>query len=282
MYIVKMKRFCVCVSERLCVFFSQNQVESLEESVAEKDKLNGQLQASLNAVQTKATPSASQAADISTQSPRPPHLQPTSTVATPATDEGANKPAPPPAAPAEVRLNEGKRFPSSRERIRSPVKRGLRVTSPKTSSGDLLDSSLDNEMRAVGVEFNDSFDSSEGVAFSDSNLDASMLSSDHSLPAGAATVTTSTPARDEGGERGPPSGAGNDHSLLAHKIAWKGKEVTSSDQAQATAQNSVPPPPHEGADGQGALSDLIEGVGSVGEEEEVGPEGETMPQGDRG
>lgn len=51
-------------------------------------------------------------------------------------------------------------------RIRSPVKRGLAGT------GDV---SLDNEMRLAGVELTDSYDSSEGVGFSESNLDGSSI-----------------------------------------------------------------------------------------------------------
>ncbi len=67
----------------------------------------------------------------------------------------------------------GKRF--NKERIHSPIRRSMRSHSPRTSSRDLLDSSLDNEMRAAGVEINDSFDSSEAIGFSDTNLDVSVV-----------------------------------------------------------------------------------------------------------
>lgn len=70
---------------------------------------------------------------------------------------------------------------STKRRIKSPVRKSLRSHSPRTSSGDVLDSSLDNEMRAAGYEVNDSFDSSEGVGFSDTNIDTSLLESDNSL-----------------------------------------------------------------------------------------------------
>ena len=62
-----------------------------------------------------------------------------------------------------------------RERVKSPIHRDVgkrRSSSPKTSVvSDPLDSSLDNEMKAVGVELTDPYDSSECVGFSDTNLD---------------------------------------------------------------------------------------------------------------
>lgn len=255
------------------IHMSQSQVERLENRVAERDEMNAELRAALNSLQTQATPTPpSQTADINTSSrphPQTSSESPNTTVTT--IDESRQTSAPPttnsatPGALAEVRPSEtGKRY-SSGNRVRSPVKRGL-----KTSSGELLDSSLDNEMRAVGIEFNDSFDSSEGVGFSDSNLDTSILS-DHSLPAAAAAVASSTPGR--GGDEGNEGHHGN--SEQTHKVAWE--EVgTSSDQAQATStpQNSVAPLPtgnHDGteAEGQGALNNLVKGYQGAGSQEEV-------------
>ena len=75
-----------------------------------------------------------------------------------------------------------KRVPA-KDWAKSSRHRSLRSLSPKTSSGDLLDSSLDYEMRAAGFGVNDSFDSSEGGCFSDPNLDGVVLDSDPSLEA---------------------------------------------------------------------------------------------------
>ena len=62
-----------------------------------------------------------------------------------------------------------------REKVKSPIHRDvarIRSSSPKTSVvSDPLDSSLDHEMKAVGVELTDPYDSSECVGFSDTNLD---------------------------------------------------------------------------------------------------------------
>lgn len=70
---------------------------------------------------------------------------------------------------------------SARDRIKSPRHRSHRSLSPMASSREVLDSSLDHEMRAAGFDVNDSFDSSEGVGFSDTNLDVLVLDSDPSF-----------------------------------------------------------------------------------------------------
>ena len=137
-----------------------------------------------------------------------------------------------------------KRF--GKERIKSPVKRSLRSShSPRTSSGDLLDSSLDNEMRAAGVDVNDSFDSSEGVGFSDTNLDTSVVESDHSLA-----------VREEGEISQKKAGP---------KIAWDEKEHT--DQAQAINGRDLTTRVGGGeggeVEGQDMLNSLVEGVGTI-------------------
>ena len=76
-------------------------------------------------------------------------------------------------------VSGGRRF--SRERVKSPVHR-LRMGSPRTSlSGGDLDMSLENEIRAAGYEIDDSFDSSEGVGFSEITLDDPCHDSTHSL-----------------------------------------------------------------------------------------------------
>ena len=61
---------------------------------------------------------------------------------------------------------------AGKSRIRSPVKR----TSASGSGGvNDADVSLDNEMRLAGYDVTDPYDSSEGVGFSDTNLDGSSV-----------------------------------------------------------------------------------------------------------
>ena len=67
--------------------------------------------------------------------------------------------------------------PSKPQRTRSPKRR---PPMPRTSSGELHDTSLDHEMRAAGFSLNESGDSSEGVGFSDPNLDVVELELDSS------------------------------------------------------------------------------------------------------
>jgi len=74
-------------------------------------------------------------------------------------------------------VSGGRRF--NRERVKSPVHK-LRSPQTNLSSGD-LDMSLENEIRAAGYEIDDSFDSSEGVGFSETTLDDPCHDSMHSL-----------------------------------------------------------------------------------------------------
>ena len=68
-----------------------------------------------------------------------------------------------------------------RRRVKSPVhKKTYKGPIGNSRSGGELDVSLENEMRAAGVEVNDSFDSSEGVGFSETTLD-DLLGSAQSL-----------------------------------------------------------------------------------------------------
>lgn len=209
----------------------QKQVEDLESIAREMEKEKVALQASLDSAQAEKKPPV-QTTDIGVQSQRlqEPVAQPEAAALRPV---GRVRPDSP-----------HKRFP--KDRIRSPVR--LRSHSPKTSSGDLMDSSLDNEMRAAGVDFNDSFDSSEGVGFSDTNIDTSALESDLSLA-----------TREEGGD---PSKAVDSSP---HRTSWT--EVT--DQAQAKPVH-LGTPTISGA-GAGVVQDrgtAEEVIGGV--EEEVG------------
>ena len=68
-----------------------------------------------------------------------------------------------------------------RRRVKSPVHRKTsKGPIGNSRSGGELDVSLENEMRAAGIEVNDSFDSSEGVGFSETTLD-DLLGSAQSL-----------------------------------------------------------------------------------------------------
>ena len=68
-----------------------------------------------------------------------------------------------------------------RRRVKSPVHReASKMPIGNSRSGGELDVSLENEMRAAGIEVNDSFDSSEGVGFSETTLD-DLLGSAQSL-----------------------------------------------------------------------------------------------------
>lgn len=214
-------------------------METLEGSLKEKDQLNNQLRSALESVQAKDKEnSLIQTADIGTQSPIPREIAvTTATDMMPASTEGTQKPIP---AVTKVRAEGGsKRFP--KERIRSPVRRNLRPHSPRTSSGDLLDSSLDNEMRAAGVDVNDSYDSSEGVGFSDTNLDVSVLGSDLSM------------AREEGGDPAHNS----QRRPHPHRTAW---EEDRTDQAQATGNADHKQEGAEVAVDSEGVNNMVDGV----------------------
>lgn len=238
-------------------------MEALEGSIREKEKLNALLKETLDSVQAEIKPSV-QTADIGIQSQKLPTVEP---IAEPIAHTE-------PAAPRfKVRSDSSsKRFP--KDRIRSPVRRGLRSHSPRTSSGDLLDSSLDNEMRAAGVDVTDSFDSSEGIGFSDTNVESSVLGSDHSLA-----------TREEGGD---PS------VVLASELHRKSQQVDSSphktawmeegtDQAQAKHSNDVSSRlKGPSVNGEGVPSSMGEGLGSGEMEEEVGGSGRSFDPADKG
>jgi hypothetical protein len=229
----------------LLSIFSQKHVEALEGSVQEKEKLNALLKDALDSAQADVKPPV-QTTDIGVQSHRaPPEDEPAAHTE--------------PAAPLKSTVAKGradnpsKRFP--KDRIRSPVRRGLRSHSPRTSLGDLMDSSLDNEMRAAGVDVNDSYDSSEGVGFSDTNVDSSVIESDHSL------VT-----REDGGDPSLKHSQQADSS--PHKMTAWAEEIT--DQAQANPSSNDDHLKGPSANGEEALSPLGEGLGGAEVEEEMG------------
>ena len=206
------------------------------------------LKTTLDSMQAEVKPSV-QTADVGIQN----HM-------TSPEDPVANaEPAAPRAALAKTRSDSpSKRFP--KDRIRSPVRRGLRSHSPRTSSGDLMDSSLDNEMRAVGVDVNDSYDSSEGIGFSDTNVESSVLGSDHSLV-----------IKEEGSDPSVKK-----LSPSSHKTAWT---EDSSDQAQAKPSDDVSSRlSGPSVNGEGVSSAPGEGLGGVEVEEEVGGSGQGYDQ----
>jgi len=131
--------------------------------------------------------------------------------------------------------------PSKNQRARSPKRR---PPMPRTSSGEIHDTSLDHEMRAAGFSLNESGDSSEGVGFSDSNLDVAELELD--------------PAHKTQRQDGPP----------LPKVAWEEKKTEGgagggvlqreTDPAQATLDGSEAKDPEEG-DSQAQLNKLLSG-----------------------
>lgn len=209
-------------------------MEALEGSIREKEKLNALLKTTLDSIHAELKPSV-QTADTGIQSQKLPTVDPV--------------------------MHTEPTAPRSKARSDSPSKkfprRGLRSHSPRTSSGDLMDSSLDNEMRAAGVDVNDSFDSSEGVGFSDTNVESSVLGSDHSL------VT-----REEGGDPSVVLARKKSQQVDSspHRTAWA---EDGTDQAQAKHSNDV----HISVNGEGVPSSLGEGLGSGEIEEEVGGSG---------
>ena len=220
-------------------------MDSLQNNLREKELENAQLKAA-----AEKQPAAVQTADVGIQSQTNPAETPTTTTTT--TDVTT------PPKPATARRHDtttttttttstsNKRHSAS-GRIRSPVRRGFRHSSPRTSSGDLLDSSLDNEMRAAGVDVNDSYDSSEGVGFSDTNLDTSENSLAANLSAGELPVTASSSKR------------GVSSTSPVRRTAWG-----SGDGEQAQQQQRV--------NGEGVAEGVVlgEGPGSGEVEEMVG------------
>ena len=105
----------------------------------------------------------------------------------------------------ERRVKSGRK--SSRDRVTSPlgykVQRSIGGTSGVGVTGE-ADISLDNEMRLAGCEITDPYDSSEGVGFSDTNLDCSGVSLDEegAREAGGDSVTSLRGGGGGGGEMG--------------------------------------------------------------------------------
>ena len=89
-----------------------------------------------------------------------------------------------PSSPGERRVKSAGRT----RRVKSPVKRASAAAAGvDTAEGDV---SLDNEMRLAGIELTDPYDSSEGLGFSDTNMEGSSLLS----------LEEAAPQRDAGGE----------------------------------------------------------------------------------
>ena len=161
----------------LCLIYLQKRVSDLESIVHEREQQCVELQCSLEELQLKATPP--ERSDIGVQI----DLEPIRTE--PNIRQGTSQ------ASSEKKVDSaatvttsavGKKL--SRERVKSPVHRDiarLRLSSPRASTGE-LDQCLEYEMKAAGVEITDSYDSSEGVGFSDdANLDDTLHEQDSIL-----------------------------------------------------------------------------------------------------
>ena len=193
----------------MCVYMVQGKVTDLEVVLKKKQDEIRQLASELDQQQEAAThcqpPSSSSlppACSVSLQTsftPSPEKQTPgnTSKFVSPQSDtqqapSSSNTQPPPPcssstsaAGDRRVKISDhpssvGERRVKSAgkpRRIKSPVKRaGVASGSGVT---DAADTSLDNEIRVAGYDMTDPYDSSEGVTFSDTNLDgSSMLSLD--------------------------------------------------------------------------------------------------------
>lgn len=106
---------------------------------------------------------------------------------------------------------------ASKLRIKSPVKR----TSASGSGGvNDADVSLDNEMRLAGYDVTDPYDSSEGVGFSDTNLEgSSVLSLDmegvRDSGEGVLSARSLTSAENEPGKEGEGQTEGDEKTVQA-------------------------------------------------------------------
>ena len=144
------------------LLFPQRQVLHLDSIVSEKERQCRELQVAVEELQSKSVPRP-RVTEVGLQTDEPLEFHRAEVLSV-----RHHRP-----------VSGGRRFRG--ERVKSPVHR-LCMASPRTSlSGGDLDLSLDNEIRAAGYEIDDSFDSSEGVGFSETTLDDPCHDSTHSL-----------------------------------------------------------------------------------------------------
>ena len=196
---------------------TQGKVAELEAEVREKQLQIRQLATELDQQQPAA------ASDVGLQtsfnaspektSPSHPTLSPQSTKESPSSRTQSHPPptsVAPSTSASDRRVKSPDRPSNAGERRVKSAGKSRRIKSPSkrtsaTGSGCVEDAdvSLDNEMRLAGYDLTDPYDSSEGVAFSDTNLDgSSMLSFDDegTREGGESTMSTRSPG--SGREKG--------------------------------------------------------------------------------
>ena len=201
----------------LCLCLPQRTVLDLESVIADKEQHSWEMQSTLEELQVRSRPL--QVTEIGVQT----ELSETRTVAQQEAPTTEATPSPVPTGRQEVPhghaasgAGEKRRRPDSggRRPRESPVHRDLvrlRMSSPKPGSVGELESNLENEMRAAGVEITDSFDSSECVGFSDATLDDTLhdagsavslesLKSEKTVPEGERPVEPPSVEKEEKGK----------------------------------------------------------------------------------
>ena len=196
---------------------TQGKVAELEEEVREKQLQIRQLATELDQQQPAA------ASDVGLQtsfnaspektSPSHETLSPQSTKESPSSRTQSHPPptsVAPSTSASDRRVKSSDRPSNTGERRVKSAGKSRRIKSPSkrtsaTGSGGVEDAdvSLDNEMRLAGYDLTDPYDSSEGVAFSDTNLDgSSMLSFDDegTREGGESAMSTRSPG--SGREKG--------------------------------------------------------------------------------
>ena len=250
----------------------QGKVEELEVSLRGKQDQIKQLASELDQQPPPSHPppppsSSSACDDIPLQTSLPEKPTPSSDpISVPPPPPSTSEPIVP--APSGTTSSRGVKNITSEQRVKS-AGRSRRVKSPvkRAGSRDQADVSLDNEMRLVGVEMTDSYDSSEGIGFSDTNLDGSsaLLSLD-----------------EEGGGRREGGGEGGRGISESPHLAWVEEErLPASDdgseghgeRGRAVGGEEVGSGSHDITSGSGDPVDEG-GVGESGEGREGEGEGE--------
>ena len=243
LYAIDMYVACVCFSLSLmhshsltctCVQVKVQELEAeLKEKLQEVRQLAAELEKQMASRQTPQRTDIGLQANLPPPSPEKTAAEPRS-VAIPGRHHHGYRPA----SAGERRVKSERR--SSRERVKSPVK-GQRTSHPGVGEAD---ASLDNEMRLAGYEITDPYDSSEGVAFSDTNLDSSLIS-----------------LEDEGGSKGGDS---------VQSLGGGRSEPRPLEQVEEEPEEEMKRAPAEGEDGgQGKASEGERPAANEGIREEV-------------
>ena len=235
----------------------QTKVEELEVTVRGKQDEIKQLASELDRQPPSSLPQQS-------SQPPPPPPPPSSsardvslqTSFSPSPEKPEPSPAPPPSttdsAAHSATGSKGIKSSLGERRCKS-AGRARRIKSPVKRSGALgsgeADVSLDNEMRLVGVELTDSYDSSEGVGFSDTNLDGSsvLLSLD-----------------EEGARRELAAGGGRGVSE-SPQLAWmEGERLGESGETRSEGHGERGRTVGDEEVGSGGSRDITRGSGDLG------------------